>query len=85
MRESPFHNGTKEKHNKILFEAVGKTLEVVSSEPVIMLAWDISAKNSLQNKYTFNTKQLVSAHTINDKHSVQTDCQSYSIRAKNIK
>ena len=38
MWKSSFRNDTKEKNNKIQFEAVGKTFGVVSREPVVMLA-----------------------------------------------
>ena len=47
--ESPFSNGTVERHNKVLAEAMQKTLDDVKCELEIALAWALSAKNALQN------------------------------------
>ena len=63
--ESPFSNGIEERHNKVLFEAFSKTLEEVSCEPEVALAWALSAKNSLQNHCGFTQNQLVFGHNVN--------------------
>ena len=47
--ESPFSNGTVERHNKVLAEALQKTLDDVKCELDMALAWAVSAKNALQN------------------------------------
>ena len=62
--ESPFSNGIVERHNKILFEAMMKTIEDVKCEPEIALAWSVSAKNSLQNHGGYSPNQLVFGHNV---------------------
>ena len=63
--ESPFSNDVVERHNKVLFEAFSKTLEDVSCEPEVALAWALSAKNALQNSGGFTPNQLVFGHNVN--------------------
>ena len=52
--ESPFSNGTVERHNLILAEAMQKTLLDVKCEPQIALSWAVSAKNALQKHSRFS-------------------------------
>ena len=47
--ESSFSNGTVGRHNKVLAEAMQKTLDDVKCELDMALAWAVSAKNALQN------------------------------------
>ena len=42
--ESPFSNGTVERHNVILFESMQKTIDDVGCDPETALAWAVSAK-----------------------------------------
>ena len=63
--ESPFSNGTVERHNLILYEAMTKTIEDVKCDPDIALAWETSAKNALQNKGGYSPNQLVFARNVN--------------------
>ena len=44
--DSPFSNGIVERHNKILFETMMKTLEDQKCDMSVALAWSCSAKNS---------------------------------------
>ena len=62
--ESLFSNGIVERHNKILFEAMMKTVDDVKCEPDIALAWSVSAKNSLQNHGGYSPNQLVFGHNV---------------------
>ena len=56
--ESPFSNGTVERHNKVLAEAMQKTLDDVKCELDMVLAWAVSAKNALQNCGGYSPNQL---------------------------
>ena len=62
--ESPFSNGTVERHSGILYEAMVKTQKDVGCDPETALAWAVSAKNSLQN-HGFSPNQLVFGHNVN--------------------
>lgn len=63
--ESPFSNGTVERHNLIIAEAMGKTLDDEKCEPEIALAWAVSAKNALQNHSGYSPNELVFGSNIN--------------------
>ena len=63
--ESPFSNGTVERHNLVVSESIKKTIQDVKCLPGVALAWAISAKNSVQNHGGFSPNQLVFAHNIN--------------------
>ena len=63
--ESPFSNGTVERHNKTLMEAMQKTITDVKCEQDIALAWAVSAKNALQNRGGFSPNQLVFGRNVN--------------------
>ena len=51
--ESPFSNGTVERHNGILYEAMVKTQKDVGCDPKTALAWAVSAKNSRKSWWFF--------------------------------
>ena len=57
--ESPFSNGTVERHNGILYETMKKTIDETSCSPDLALAWAVSAKNALQNAGGYSPNQLV--------------------------
>ena len=57
--ESPWSNGTCERHNAVLSEAVTKTMVDTKCDLETALAWALSAKNSLQSFYGFSPNQLV--------------------------
>ena len=63
--ESPFSNGTAERHNLVVSESMKKTIQDAKCLPEVALAWTISAKNSLQNHGGFSPNQLVFGHNIN--------------------
>ena len=63
--ESPFSNGTVERHNSFVSESMKKTIQYVKCLPEVALAWAISPKNSLQNHGGFSPNQLVFGHNIN--------------------
>ena len=63
--ESPFSNGTVERHNGILYEAMVNTQKDIGCDPETALAWVVSTKNSLQNHGGFSPNQLVFGHNIN--------------------
>ena len=64
-RKSPFSNGTVGRHNLVVSESMKKTIQDVKCLPQVVLAWAISAKNSLQNHGGFSPNQLVVGHNIN--------------------
>ena len=57
--EAPWANGIVERHNKVLFEGMQKTLQDVHCSEETALAWAVSAANSLQNRNGFAPNQLV--------------------------
>ena len=63
--ESPFSNGIVERHNKVLYETMVKTIDDVQCEPEVALAWACSSKNALQNHKGFSPNQLVFGHNVN--------------------
>ena len=63
--ELPFSNGTVERHNKVLAEAMQKTLDDVKCELDMALAWAVSAKNALQNCGGYSPNQLVFGRNVN--------------------
>ena len=52
--ESSWNNGTCERHNAVLTEAVTKTLVDTKCDLETALAWALRAKNSLQSFYGFS-------------------------------
>ena len=65
VTESPFSNGTVERHNGILYEAMVKTQKDEGCDSETALSWAISAKNSLQKHGGFSPNQLAFGHNIN--------------------
>ena len=63
--ESPFTNGIVERHNKILYETMMKTIDDAKCSCEIALAWACSAKNSLNNNGGYSSNQLVFGHNDN--------------------
>ena len=63
--EPPFSNGTVERHNKVLAEAMQETLDVVKCELDMALAWVVSAKNALQNCGGYSPNQLMFGRNVN--------------------
>ena len=57
--ESSFSNGTVETHDKVLAEAMQKTLDDVKCELNMPLAWAVRATNALQNCGGYSPNQLV--------------------------
>ena len=59
--ESPFSNGTNERHHMIIVEAMSKTVEETNCDPRLALAWAVSSHNSLCNHLGsgISTNQLV--------------------------
>ena len=57
--ESPWSNGTCERHNALLTEAVTKTMVDTKCDLETALALALNAKNSLQSFYGFSPNQLV--------------------------
>ena len=62
--ESPWSNGTTERHNAILYESMMTTLNDAHCDPEIALAWAVSAKNTLQNNAGYNPNQLLSGRNV---------------------
>ena len=58
-------NGTCERHNSVLTEAVTKTTVEKKCDLETALAWPLSAKNSLQSFHGFSPNQLVFGHNPN--------------------
>ena len=63
--DSPFSNGIVERHNKVLYETMMKTLDDTKCESSVALAWACSAKNALSNNDGFSPNQLVFGHNVN--------------------
>ena len=63
--ESPFSNGTVERHDKVPAEAMQKTLDDVKCELDMALAWAVSTKNALQNCGGYSSNQLVFGGIVN--------------------
>ena len=57
--ESPFCNGTVERHNGLLSEMIEAVLNDTNCNIDIAISWAINAKNSLANVYGFSPHQLV--------------------------
>ena len=57
--ESPWCNGTVERHNGILGQMIEAVLEDTRCNIDIAIAWSVNAKNSLNNVYGFSPYQLV--------------------------
>lgn len=70
--ESPFSNGTVERHNLIVAEAMKKTIDDEKCEPEIALAWAICAKNALLNYSGHSPNELVFGFNVNTP-SILTD------------
>ena len=62
---SPFSNGIVERHNKILYETMMKTMEDTKCKPSLALSWACSAKNALQNQDGFSPNILVFGRNVN--------------------
>ena len=63
--ESPFRNGVVERHHKVLYETMRKTLDETKCDPQMALAWACSAKTSLQNHHGYCPNQLVLGRNTN--------------------
>ena len=63
--ESTFSNRIVERHNKVLFEAMMKTLDNVKRDPELALACSVSAKNSLQTHGRYSPNQFVFGYNMN--------------------
>lgn len=57
--ESPWSNGTVERHNAVVGESVDKIMYETRCSLDIALAWAVSAKNSLLNVHGYSPNQLV--------------------------
>ena len=57
--ESPWCNGTVERHNGILGQMIEAVLDDTGCNVDIAIAWSVNAKNSLNNVYGFSPYQLV--------------------------
>ena len=63
--ESPFSNGVVERNNKVLYEALMKTMEDAKCDLETALAWAVSAKHALQNHGRYSPNQLVFGTNVN--------------------
>ena len=63
--ESPFSNGTVNRHNQIAAEVMEKTLKDEKCEPEITLAWAVNVKKALQNHLRYSPNELVFGFDIN--------------------
>ena len=63
--ESPWMNGTCERHHTVLFESTIKTMEDCKCSPEMALAWAVCAKNSLYNEHGYSPNQLVFGWNLN--------------------
>ena len=70
--ESPFSNGTVERHNLILAEAMMKTIADEKCESEVALSWAVAAKNSLQSHCGVSPNMMVFGRNTNTP-SVLTD------------
>jgi transposase InsO family protein len=57
--ESPWCNGTVERHNGILGQMIEAVMDETGCNVDIAIAWSVNAKNSLNNVYGFSPYQLV--------------------------
>ena len=86
--ESPFSNGIVERHNKVLYESMMKTMEEMKCDMEIALAWSVSAKNCLQNVSGYSPNQLLTGLNVNlpsiltDKLPAHETPQSETVRKK---
>ena len=63
--ESPFSNGTCERHNLMVAEGMKKTIEDEKCAPEIALSWSVSAKNALSNNSGHSPNEMVFGFNIN--------------------
>ena len=63
--ESPWPNGTVEKHIGVIGNMMEKVLLDVGCSLEVALAWCLSAKNALLNAYGYGPNQLVFGHNPN--------------------
>ena len=88
--ESPFSNGTVERHNSILSEAMKKTMASEKCSAEVALCWAISAKNALPSYGGVSPNMLVFGRNINtpniliDKPPALTVSTVYDVVRKNI-
>ena len=88
--EAPYSNGIVERHHKMLYECMVKTIEDVKCEPEVALSWALCAKNSLQNHGGYSPNHLVFGHNINmpcvlnDEPPALTSTTSSDIIRKNM-
>jgi hypothetical protein len=57
--ESPWSNGTVERHNAVLGNMVIKIVDDLKCSNEVALAWALSAKNALQNNFGYSPNKLV--------------------------
>ena len=57
--ESPWSNGTVEKHNGLIGQSIDKICEEADCPLDVALAWAVSAKNSLSNVHGYSPNQMV--------------------------
>ena len=58
-------NGVVERNNKVLYEALMKTMEDAKCDLETALAWKVSAKHALQNHGRYSPNQLVFGTNVN--------------------
>ena len=58
-------NGVVERNNKVLYEALMKTMEDAKCDLETALAWAVSAKHALQNHGRYSPNQLVFGTNVN--------------------
>ena len=63
--ESPWMNGTCERHHLVLFESTLKTMQDCKCSAEMALAWAVCAKNSLYNEHGYCPNQLVFGWNLN--------------------
>ena len=63
--EAPFSNGVVERHNKILFETMMKTMNDTKCGANVALAWACSAKNALDNHHGYCPNTFVFGQNVN--------------------
>ena len=63
--EAPFSNGIVERHNKILFETMMKTMSDTKCGVSVALAWACSAKNALDNHHGYCPNTYLFGQNVN--------------------
>ena len=63
--ESPFSNGTVERHNLVVYETMKKIVDTENCDSCTALAWAISAMNALSNYYGHSPNELVFGFNVN--------------------